>query len=68
MRNSDSQVEESDYESAENNITGKFGEFNPNGKITTEIFISRKPLLEGETLDLIIAYTPYKSMYCTINY
>lgn len=35
-------------------------EFSARGKIATEIFISKEPLKTGESLDLIIVYTPYK--------
>lgn len=40
--------------------SGKFEEFTLFGKITTEIFISKEPLVGGETLDLVIVYTPFK--------
>lgn len=38
-------------------------EFSGQGKITTEIFISKQPLLPGEKLDLVVTYTPCKGNY-----
>lgn len=31
--------------------------------IETEIFISKEKMPEGQSLDLILVYTPYKSMF-----
>lgn len=41
------------------NGTGMYEDFDSSGEITTEIFISKQKLLPNETLDLVIAYTPY---------
>ncbi|KAJ8676559.1 hypothetical protein QAD02_012346 [Eretmocerus hayati] len=54
-----SAIELSNENSVEN-FTGMFEDFSRNGKISTEIFISKDPLEDGETLDLCIVYTPYK--------
>ncbi|XP_014209208.1 uncharacterized protein LOC106639906 [Copidosoma floridanum] len=35
-------------------------EFSKSGKITTEIFVSKQPLKTGESLDIVITYTPYQ--------
>ncbi|XP_003426410.1 uncharacterized protein LOC100677875 [Nasonia vitripennis] len=40
-------------------------EFSAQGKITTEIFISKQPLLPGEKLDLVITYTPCRDYKIT---
>jgi hypothetical protein len=54
------ELQSTDYQRLIEYPTKKFEEYSDQGKITTEIYISRQPLLLGESLDLIIIYTPYK--------
>ncbi|XP_011499346.1 PREDICTED: uncharacterized protein LOC105363377 [Ceratosolen solmsi marchali] len=49
-----------DYQKRIEYAEKKFEENSEQGKITTEIYISRQPLISGQSLDLIIIYTPYK--------
>lgn len=38
--------------------------------IETEIFISKEKVLDGQSLDLVLVFTPYKSIYvhsCSFN-
>lgn len=60
-------IPNADNQNDAENIPGMFEELSLHGKITTEIFVSKQSLLPGETLDLVITYTPYKGDYHEIN-
>lgn len=39
----------------------------PEATIETEIFISKKKVPDGQSLDLILVFTPYKSIYILLT-